>query len=353
MSALQKEGWGKTEAGEEIFLYTLRNLSGIEVQITSYGGRVVTLKTPDRAGASSDIVLGFDNLAGYLGNNPYFGALVGRYANRIANGEFVLNGKRYTLARNNGQNSLHGGWKGFDKKVWNAHEITQGAEPALELSYLSPDGEEGYPGNLHVTVRYTLTSSNELRIDYSATTDKDTVLNLTNHSYFDLSGQGAGKILDFEVMINAERFTPVDANLIPTGELRPVEGTPFDFRKSMPIGSRIDQSDEQLKLAIGYDHNFVLNGRGNVLSLAARASDPQTGRVLEVLTTQPGIQFYTGNHLDGSLTGKDGVAYSFRSGVCFETQHFPDSPNHPEFPSTELKAGQQYRGTTVFRFSAV
>ncbi|MBV8865747.1 MAG: galactose mutarotase [Acidobacteriaceae bacterium] len=353
MSTMQKENWGKTEAGEEISLYTLRNPSGIEVRVINYGGRVVSLKTPDRTGEFGDIVLGFDNPAGYLAKNPYFGALVGRYANRIANGEFVLNGTRYTLARNNGQNSLHGGWKGFDKRIWDAREVSSSIDPGLELSYLSVDGEEGYPGNLQVTVRYTLTSSNELRLDYSATTDKDTVLNLTNHSYFDLSGQGAGKILDFEVMINADRFTPVNAHLIPTGELQPVEGTPFDFRKPMPIGSRIDESDQQLKLAIGYDHNFVLNASGNGSSLAARVSDPKTGRVLEVLTTQPGVQFYTGNHLDGSVTGKNGVVYGFRSAVCFETQHFPDSPNHPEFPSTELKAGQRYRGTTIFRFSAV
>lgn len=354
MNALQKENWGKTEAGEEIFLYTLRNANGIEVRITNYGGRVVSLKTPDRKGQFGDIVLGFDDLAGYLGKNPYFGALVGRYANRIANAEFQLNGTRYPLARNNGDNSLHGGWKGFDKKVWQAHEIISGQDPALELSYLSADGEEGYPGKLQVTVRYTLTSSSdELRLDYSATTDKDTVLNLTNHSYFDLSGQGAGKILDYEVMIHADRFTPVNAHLIPTGELRPVEGTPFDFRQPKPIGSRINESDGQLKLAIGYDHNFVLNRASNSPSLAARASDPHSGRVLEVLTTQPGIQFYTGNHLDGSVTGKSGVAYGFRSGMCFETQHFPDAPNHPEFPSTELKAGQRYQRTTMFRFSAV
>ncbi len=353
MNALQKENWGKTEAGEEILLYTLRNASGIEVRITSYGGRVVSLKTPDRKGQFGDIVLGFDNLAGYLGKNPYFGALVGRYANRIANGEFQLNGTRYKLARNNGENSLHGGLKGFDKKVWDAHEITSGDDPALELSYFSANGEEGYPGNLHATVRYTLTSSNELHLDYSAITDQDTVLNLTNHSYFDLSGQGTGKILDYEVTIHADRFTPVNAHLIPTGELRPVGGTPFDFRKPMPIGSRINESDEQLKLAIGYDHNFVLNGTGKGPSLAARASDPQSGRVLEVLTTQPGVQFYTGNHLDGSVTGKNGKVYGFRSGICFETQHFPDSPNHPEFPSTELKAGQRYQETTIFRFSTV
>ncbi len=353
MSAIRKESWGKTEEGRDVFLYTLQNQSGIEARITNYGGRVVTLKTPDRNGRFGDIVLGFDDLAGYLGKNPYFGALVGRYANRIANAEFALNGTRYTLARNDGQNSLHGGWKGFDKEVWSAREIGGNGEPALELNYLSADGEEGYPGNLQVTVRYALNSNNELRVDYAATTDKDTVLNLTNHSYFDLSGEGAGKILEFEVMINADRFTPVNVHLIPTGELRPVEKTPFDFRKPMPIGSRIDEADEQLKLAIGYDHNFVLNRTGNEPGLAARAKDPRTGRVLEVFTTQPGLQFYTGNHLDGSVRGKNGVAYGFRTGFCFETQHFPDSPNHPEFPSTELKPGQRYHGVTSFRFSTV
>lgn len=353
MNAFQKENWGRTKTGEEILLFTLRNPNGIEVRITSYGGRVVSLKTPDRKGQFGDIVLGFDNSAGYLGKNPYFGALVGRYANRIANGEFQLNGARSKLARNNGENSLHGGLKGFDKKVWDTDEITSGDDPALELSYFSADGEEGYPGNLHATVRYTLSARNELRLDYSAITDQDTVLNLTNHSYFDLSGQGTGKILDYEVTIHADRFTPVNAHLIPTGELRPVDGTPFDFRKPMAIGSRINESDEQLKLTLGYDHNFVLHGAGNGPSMAARASDPQSGRVLEVLTSQPGIQFYTGNHLDGSVTGKNGKVYGFRSGMCFETQHFPDSPNHPEFPSTELKAGQRYQGTTIFRFSAV
>lgn len=351
MIAINKEHWGSLETGEPIHLYTLRNANGIEARITNYGGRLVVLKTPDRNGKLEDIVLGFDSLDGYLAKNPYFGALVGRYANRIANGKFSLDGGQYTLARNNGENSLHGGLKGFDKVAWTAHESSSNGSPSLELTYLSVDGEEGYPGNLRVTVRYAVTEDNELRIEYEATTDKDTVLNLTNHSYFDLSGQGVGRIVECEVEINADRFTPINAHLIPTGELRPVAGTPFDFRKPAVIGSRIDQEDEQLEYSWGYDHNYVLNRTGGELSFAARTRDSQSGRVLEVWTTQPGMQFYTGNHLDGSVVGKNGVVYGFRSGMCFETQHFPDSPNHPEFPSAELKAGQRYAGVTLFRFS--
>ncbi len=351
MTAVIQEPWGQLETGEPIDLYTLRNRSGMEARITNYGGRLVVLKTPDRHGKLEDIVLGFDNLAGYQQKNPYFGALVGRYANRIAGGKFHLHGTEYKLAINNGENALHGGLHGFDKKAWDAHEVITAHEPVIELHYFSNDGEEGYPGNLRVTVRYTLTHHNELRLDYSATTDKDTVLNLTNHSYFDLSGKATGKILDCEVMINADRFTPVNEKLIPTGELRPVDGTPFDFRRSTVIGSRIDDQDEQLKYAWGYDHNYVLARREGEVSLAARIHEPHSGRVLEVSTTQPGLQFYTGNHLDGSVTGKAGLAYPFRSGVCFETQHFPDSPNQPHFPSTLLSRGQHYQGTTIFKFS--
>jgi len=351
MKAIHKQQWGTGESGEPVFLFTLRNSNGVEARITSYGGRLVNLFAPDREGNSGDIVLGFDSLQGYLAKNPYFGALVGRYANRIADAKFQLNGTTYTLSRNAGQNSLHGGAVGFDKKVWNAQEIGSVDEPALELRYLSVDGEEGYPGNLSVTVRYTLAESNELRLDYDATTDKDTVLNLTNHSYFDLSGKATGKIVNSIVTIHASRFTPVDKHQIPTGELRPVEATPFDFRKPAKISSRIDDPDEQLAIGIGYDHNYVLDRNGDGLSPAARAFDEQSGRVLEVLTTQPGLQFYTGNHLDGSVTGKGGVVYGFRTGMCFETQHFPDSPNHPEFPSSELKSGAQYHGTTVFKFT--
>ncbi len=351
MTRLQKQQWGNAEPGTTIDIYTFSNTNGIEARVTNFGGRLVSLRTPDRDGVVGDIVLGFDELAGYLGKNPYFGALIGRYANRIANGTFQLNGTQYTLARNNGENSLHGGWKGFDRMVWNAREIGSSGEPALELTYASPDGEEGYPGKLQVTVRYTLTDANELRLDYAATTDKDTVLNLTNHSYFDLSGKASGKVVDAVVMIDADRFTPVNEHLIPTGELRAVDGTPFDFRKPARIGARIDDRNEQLKLGGGYDHNYVLRRNGSAPSFAARAQDPLSGRVLEVFTTQPGIQFYTGNHLDGAVTGKNGVVYAPRSGMCFETQHFPDSPNQPTFPSTELKAGQHYQGTTVFKFA--
>ena len=274
MIAINKEHWGSLGTGEPIHLYTLRNANGIEARITNYGGCLVVLRTPDRNGKLEDIVLGFDNLDGYLAKNPYFGALVGRYANRIANGKFGLDGKEYTLARNNGENSLHGGLKGFDKVAWTAHESSSNGSPSLELTYLSVDGEEGYPGNLRATVRYAVTDDSELRIEYEATTDKDTVLNLTNHSYFDLSGQGAGGIVECEVEINADRFTPINAHLIPTGELRPVAGTPFDFRKPAVIGSRIDQEEEQLKYSSGYDHNYVLNRTGGDLSFAARTRDP-------------------------------------------------------------------------------
>jgi aldose 1-epimerase len=352
MTAIQKQHWGTLESGEAIDLYTLRNAKGVEARITNFGGRLVSLRTPDRRGEFGDIVLGFETLEGYVQKNPYFGALVGRYANRIAHGEFRLNGTKYTLTRNNGENALHGGLRGFDKVAWQARLVDPELGQALELSYLSKDGEEGYPGNLQVSVRYTLTDANELRLDYEAVTDKDTVLNLTNHSYFDLSGTSAGEVVDSVVTINADRFTTVNTHLVPTGELRPVEGTPFDFRKPTKVAARIDEPNEQLAFGQGYDHNYVLNRSGSAPSLAAIAHDTHSGRVLEVLTTQPGMQFYTGNHLDGSVTGKGGVAYRFRSGMCFETQHFPDSPNQPRFPSTELKPGEHYQNTTVFRFAA-
>lgn len=347
-----KEMFGKTADGRAVEIFTLRNKSGVEARITNYGGIVVSLKTPDRAGKLDDIVLGFDSLDGYLGEHPYFGAIVGRYGNRIAKGRFTLNGVEYKLAQNNGENALHGGIKGFDKAVWTAKETTVDGAPAVEMSYLSKDGEEGYPGNLSATVTYSLNDRNELRIDYRATTDKDTVVNLTNHSYFNLAGQGEGDILNHVMTINAARFTPVDAGLIPTGELRPVDGTPFDFRTPTAIGARIDGKDEQLIRGKGYDHNFVLDGTPDQLSLAARVTEPKSGRILEVLTTQPGVQFYTGNFLDGSIRGKGGKAYKFRYGFCLETQHFPDSPNQPSFPSAVLKAGDKYQTTTVFRFSA-
>ena len=348
--SIRRSTFGKMPDGQTIQLYTLTNRQGMQVAVTNYGARVVSIRVPDRNGKVADVVLGFDDLQGYLGANPYFGAIVGRYANRIAKARFTLDGVEYKLAANNGPNSLHGGLKGFDKRVWTAREISK-PHPSLELTYLSKDGEEGYPGNLQVKVVYSLSDDNELKIDYSATTDKDTVLNLSNHSYFNLAGQGNGNILKQVLMINADRFTPVDATLIPTGELRKVAGTPFDFRIPTAIGARINQHDQQLEYGKGYDHNFVLNRKSSGLVLAARATDPESGRVLDVLTTQPGLQFYTGNFLDGTIRGRGGKVYGHRSAFCLETQHFPDSPNHPSFPSTELKPGQTYHEVTVFKFS--
>jgi aldose 1-epimerase len=351
-SGLKRQPFGKTPAGEEVELYTLTNGKGMEAAVATFGAIVVSLTAPDRSGNFEDVVLGFDSLDGYTARHPYFGAVVGRYGNRIANGRFALGGAEYTLARNNGENHLHGGLRGFDKAVWKARDAGTADAPRLELSYVSKDGEEGYPGNLSVTVAYSLTQANELRIDYTAATDKETVVNLTNHSYFNLAGQGNGDILKHRVTLNADRFTPVDAGLIPTGELRAVEGTPFDFRKPMEIGARIAAGEEQVVRGGGYDHNFVLNGGGGALSLAARVSEPGSGRVMEVLTTEPGVQFYTGNFLDGTLRGKGGKVYGHRYGFCLETQHFPDSPNKPDFPSTVLKPGETYRTTTVYRFLA-
>jgi len=347
MSGITEQAWGFLPTGETISLYTLRNAKGMEANISNFGGRIVTLKAPDRAGKFEDVVLGYDSLEPYTKPNPFFGTLVGRYANRIANGEFTLDGKKYTLAKNNGPNSLHGGLQGFDKKAWTATVV--GA--TLQLTCFSKDGEEGYPGNLSVTVTYALTDDNALSIDYQATTDADTVLNLTNHSYFNLAGHGNGHILDHQLTINADKFTPVNATLIPTGELRSVEGTPFDFRKPTPIGTHIDAADQQIQFGKGYDHNFVLNGTGSTPSLAARITDPQSGRTMEVLTTQPGVQLYTANHIEGDIKGKAGAIYHFRGAYCFETQHFPDSPNQPSFPTAVLKPGEKYHQTTIFRFS--
>ncbi len=341
--------FGKIPSGDPVHIYTLRNQHGLEARITTYGGTIVSLKAPDRNGVTADIVLGFDSLAGYLDNpSPYFGAIVGRYANRIGHAQFKLSGVVHKLAANNGENTLHGGLHGFNQAVWTSRPLPDGG---VELSYLSKDGEENFPGNLRVTVTYHLSDSNQLQIDYVATTDKVTVLNLTNHSYFNLKGAGEGDILGHLVTLNAERYTPVDAGLIPTGELRDVNGTPFDFRKATPIGARIEANDQQLKLGKGYDHNWVLKGSGKTLRLAARVEEPASGRVLEVLTTEPGVQFYTGNFLDGSIHGKGRKVYVLRAGFCLETQHFPDSPNKPAFPSTVLRPGQQFHSTTVFRFA--
>jgi len=345
---IQKNSFGKTREGVAVSLYTLTNRNGVEARITNYGGILVSLKTPDRHGTLVDIVLGFDSVEGYQANpSPFFGALIGRYANRIGHARFTLGGVEYKLDKNDGDNTLHGGSRGFDKRLWSARELPDGG---LELTYLSKDGEEGFPGNLTATVTYHLTDANELRIDYAATTDKLTVVNLTNHSYFNLKGAGSTDILGHRLMLNADRFTPVDAGLIPTGELRPVAGTPFDFRKPTAIGAHIEEADEQLKLGHGYDHNWVIHRTGDGLTPAARVDEPTTGRVLEVLTTQPGVQFYTSNFLDGTIHGKGGMVYARRSALCLETQHFPDSPNKPAFPSTELKPGERYRSTTVFRF---
>ena len=348
---MQKQEWGKTADGEQVYLFTLSNKKGMEAAVTTYGGAVVSLKVADRKGEFADVVQGYKDVDGYVTDKGYFGALIGRYGNRIAHGEFKLDGKTYNIPKNDGANSLHGGAKGFNKKVWTAKDVSGAAGQALELTYLSKDGEEGFPGNLSVTVVYTLTENNELKIDYSATTDKDTVLNLTNHSYFNLAGAGSGDILSHELMVPASRYTPVDSGLIPTGELAPVRGTPFDFTKLTVIGSRINDDNEQLKLGKGYDHNFVLDGAMGTMHKAAEVYEPKSGRVMDVTTLEPGVQFYTGNFLDGTVTGKDGKVYNHRYALCLETQHFPDSPNHPNFPTTELKPGHRYHTTTVYKFS--
>lgn len=348
-----KKPFGKTPEGQEADLYVLTNKNGAEVAITNYGGAVVSLKVPDRNGKLADVVLGFDNVDGYVNDKSYFGALVGRYANRIGHAKFVLDGKTYTLAKNNGDNTLHGGIKGFNKALWKANVLSRKGGQFLELSYLSKGGEEGFPGNLKVTVIYSWTDSNALMIDYSATTDKATVVNLTSHMYFNLAGQGSGDVLSHVVRIDADKFTPVDAGLIPTGELRDVAGTPFDFRKPTAIGARIEQEEEQLKLGGGYDHNFVVRRSGeSEESLEARVVEPSSGRAMEVWTTEPGIQFYTGNFLDGKAVGKGGARYPRRSAFCLETQHYPDSPNQPKFPNVVLKPGERYHTLTSYRFSA-
>jgi aldose 1-epimerase len=349
---MQKQPFGKTNDGRAVDLYTLTNQKGMEVAITNFGGIIVALKVPDRKGKIDDVVLGYDALDGYLLNKAFFGAIIGRYGNRIAHGKFTLDGKTYSLPKNDGDNTLHGGPEAFNKRLWSARDVSTSKGQALELTYRSPDLEEGFPGNLEVKVIYTLSKEqNELTIAYSATTDKDTVVNLTNHSYFNLAGQGNGDILNHQLKILGDRITAVDATLIPTGELRPVKGTPFDFTQATAIGARINQDDPQLKLGKGYDHNFVLNAHSKTPALAAEAYEPSSGRVLQVLTTEPGVQFYSGNFLDGSIQGKGGKVYNYRYGFCLETQHFPDSPNHPTFPSTELKPGQTYLTTTIFRFS--
>jgi aldose 1-epimerase len=344
---IKKASFGTLD-GEPVDIYTLTSAKGIEARITNYGGIVVSLKTPDKSGKMADIVQGFDDLNGYLQDEPYFGAVIGRYANRIGKARFRLDGKEYKLPANDGQNSLHGGKKGFDKHLWTA--AVKGS--SLELTYVSKDGEEGYPGTLTAKVVYTMESNGDLKLDYSATTDEDTVVNLTNHTYFNLKGQGSGTILDHELTLFASNYTPIDSGLIPTGELVPVKGTPFDFLTAHKIGDRIEAAVEQLKLGKGYDHNWVLDAKSGSLAKAAEVHEATGGRVLEVWTNQPGIQFYTGNFLDGTIKGKGGKVYGRRAALCLETQHFPDSPNQPKFPSVVLKPGQNYHTTTIWKFSA-
>lgn len=340
---VRKVQFGTMPDGRPVDLYIMTNANGGVVKVTNYGTIITELHVPDRTGRLGDVVLGFDNLAQYLAGHPYFGCTVGRVANRISGARFTLDGKTYHLAANNGPNHLHGGLKGFDKVLWEAEPQADGS---VKFTYTSPDGEEGYPGNLHVTVVMTWTDQNELVIDYTATTDKPTPVNLTNHSYFNLACEG--DILGHVLMLSASQYTPTDASLIPTGEIKPVAGTPLDFTKPTPIGARFDQLDTEPR---GYDHNFVINRAGKGLALAARVFEPKTGRVMEVFTTEPGIQLYTGNFLDGSLKGKRGIVYARHTGFCLETQHFPDAVNKPAFPSVILRPGQTYRHTTVYRFS--
>lgn len=346
---MKREPFG-TVAGTPIEQFTLTNANGVEVRAITYGGIITSLKTPDRAGALGDIVLGFDAIDGYLGDHPFFGAIIGRYGNRVAKGRFAIDGTEYTLATNNGPNHLHGGNKGFDKVIWKAEpRPAMAGQSAVTFSYTSPDGEEGYPGALSVEVTYTLNNNNELIVDYLARTDKPTHVNLTQHSYFNLAG--AGDILGHELTIDADRYTPVDATLIPTGELAPVEGTPFDFRTSTAIGARINDAHPQIKNGSGYDHNWVLSRSAKPeLQRAARVVEPRSGRTMEVATTEPGVQFYAGNFLDGKLIGKGGRSYGHRAGFCLETQHYPDSPNQKNFPTTLLMPGAEYKSRTVFAF---
>jgi len=347
-----KQSFGQTDDMTLVDLYTLTSVNGMEVKITNYGATLVAVTVSDRDEHPADVVLGYDSLAEYINGSNYFGCIAGRYANRIAGGRFKLNETSYLLAQNNGGNHLHGGIQGFGKAVWQAREVDNEDGLGLELTYLSPDGEEGYPGNLDVTMHYWLTDANELRIDYEATTDKATPVNLTHHSYFNLAGHDSGTILGHELMLAADRITPVDKGMIPTGEYKAVAGTPFDFTTPTAIGKRVDADDQQIKYGLGYDHNFVLSRWDGKLRLAATLHEPKSGRFMEVLTTEPGVQFYCGNFLDGTNIGKGGHAYPYRGGLCLETQHYPDSPNRPNFPSTILRPGEVYRYETIYRFSA-
>ena len=346
--SLSKMIFGKTPDGTPVELYVLKN-GQITVKVMTYGAIITEIDTPDCNGKEGDVVLGFDSLEGYLGKHPYFGATVGRVANRIAKGKFTLNGQEYTLAVNDGPNTLHGGLKGFDKVIWKAEPISHPDGPSIKLTRRSPDGEEGYPGNLDVSVQFTVTEQNELKIEYTATTDKATPINLSNHSYFNLAGRTTEPVLGHELMLAADHYTPVDESLIPTGEIAPVAGTPLDFTKPTDIGARIKELKGE---PTGYDHNFVLNSGGKSLALAVRVYEPKTGRVMELSTTEPGVQFYTGNFLDGTITGKDGIAYRQHHAFCLEAQHYPDSIHHANFPSAVLEPGKTYTQTTVYKFSA-
>jgi len=348
---IHRDPFGRAPEGAPAEIFTLFGDGGVTVRISNYGGVIVSVEAPGRDGKKADVVLGFKTLDEYAADKSFQGALIGRYGNRIAKGRFVLDGKTYVLATNNGPNHLHGGPGGFHKRVWGARVVPGPHGEALELTLLSPDNDEGYPGSLNAKVVYSLRPDNGLEIDYTATTSKPTVLNLTNHTYFNLAGEGSGDILGHEIQIDADQFTPVDATLIPTGELRAVKGTPLDFTKSTAIGARIDDPYEQMAKGGGYDHNFVLRGPAGKLRLAARVTEPKSGRVMEVLTTEPGLQFYSGNFMDGSYGGKAGKPYARRHGLCLETQHFPDSPNQPKFPSVVLRPGGTYHATTVYRFT--
>ncbi|HEX3627283.1 MAG TPA: aldose epimerase family protein [Verrucomicrobiae bacterium] len=353
-ASITHEPFGTTQDGQAVEIYTLKNNNGMVVRIITFGGIIQTIKVPDKNGQMGDVALGYDTLDGYLTNSPYFGALIGRYGNRIAKGHFSLDGKDYTIFTNNVPNTLHGGRIGFDKRVWKVDRavVSKRGNPELVLSYTSPDGEEGYPGTLQVTATYTLLAAeNTLRLRFKATTDKDTVVNLTGHSYFNLAGQGQGTILDHVVYIDADKYTPVDSTLIPTGEIAPVDGTPFDFRKPTAIGARINDDNEQLKFGGGYDHNFVMNHPMDKLGLDARVTDPKSGRVFEIWSTSPGLQFYSGNFLDGTIIGKGGAVYVHRGAFAMEPQHYPDSPNQPSFPSTVLHPGDVYHNAIVYKFS--
>ena len=349
--SIEKKEYGTTPAGQKVDVYTLKNQKGMEVNIMTYGGIITSLKVPNKAGVSEEVVIGFNNLEQYTKDNPYFGALIGRFGNRIANGKFTLDGKEYKLAANNGKNALHGGPEGFHRVIWTAEEAKAGESASLKLKYVSKDMEEGYPGNLTVFVTYTLNNDNSLDVLYEATTDKKTVVNLTQHSYFNLSGDFTKPILDHEITIDADKLVPVDADLIPTGKLTDVTNTPFDFRKPKVVGKEIEAKDDQIKKGLGYDHCWVLNNQDKGDRFAAAAYEPTSGRLLEVFTDQPGIQFYSGNFLDGTLPMRNGGTYVHRTGLCLETQHYPDSPNQKDFPSTTLSPGENYKTKTTFKFS--